>query len=601
MVGYKYNNIYVVVQLYSYEIQLKHLPQHLNGLHIIGTINIPNPNYELQLSIKDKLPYFLTETKDSFIIVFEPPNFRNLEYFSIDAILLQSTGKESVNPKKKELIEKLEIVEPLAGKKSDPSSSFISDDVILEKINLVLKDRLDLKVWNKEPGDIVNVSKYFNSIMHSCLGPIIFLVKSLQTIIIFFIKLINYEIYSYSLVTISQVFRQLDLRLQQLNYFPIQFLCYQNKNLLYGESKLLYELKLPIFNANLNINNSNYINLFNSLWLIFNDIVFGITMYKLIFENYDIILRTLNEDFIKKYLFSEVLDIISWISVNHPAGFKLNIELGQFMGDLFGWTLKFWKFLVYDAIQNLSPRFRHQLFYIINLLLKILCYTGGLSFLLGFFMDMINILTIHIYCFYYTSTKIYKRQLDIIKSLFQLFRGKKYNVLRNRIDNLNNYEDDVSSFEIDQFLLGTLLFMILILLLPTVFAFYLMFFTIQLCVLISKNFLENVQILANFTPMFVLLLKLKNSNRLQGGITFKFLEIKNYTCYLKLSNLSLSYGEILVNFIKLFTDSKTFRDSLIQFFLQGELISIKHNYVMKFHYLMLPEVYDKTVNIWQYL
>ena len=49
---------------------------------------------------------------------------------------------------------------------------------------------------------------------------------------------------------------------------------------------------------------------------------------------------------IRKLLFNDFYDLIKWVSVNHPAGFKLNTELGQFMGDLFLWTLKFRKSLV---------------------------------------------------------------------------------------------------------------------------------------------------------------------------------------------------------------------------------------------------------------
>ncbi|KAK6463063.1 glycosylphosphatidylinositol synthesis N-acetylglucosaminyltransferase complex, subunit PIG-Q/GPI1 [Scheffersomyces coipomensis] len=605
LIGYKFNRIYIVIQLLDTAVDFNKLPSHLSDLKIIGSIsNSDKPvdnDYDLHLSF-DTLPYFKSSVNDSFIILFDPPKFRNLEYFSIEPILLQSTGRELLTSDQASLINKLNVIDPITESPNNDKNSFISDDIILEKINLSLKVRLELKAWMHENSE--NQSHNYHSvdqvIQNKIINVIVFLVSLLQTLIIFLIWLINYQIKSVSLVSISKVFRQLDLRLQQLNYFPIQFLCYYNKNLLYGGSKLLYELKLPIFNSNLNINNSNYINLFNTLWLIFNDIMFGITAYRLIFDNYERIIPVLHEGVIQKYLFSEMLDVISWVSVKHPAGFKLNIKLGHFMGDLYSWTLKFWKFLVNDSIQNLSPDFKFKLFIAVKIFLKILCYGGGLSFLIGFCIDIINALTVHIYCFYYTSTKIYKRQLDIIKSLFQLFRGKKYNVLRNRIDNLNNYEDDDSSLEIDQLLLGTLLFMILILLLPTVFAFYLMFFLMQLTVLLAINFLENLQILVNFTPMFVILLKLKNSNRLQGGIIFTFLKMSNHSSYLKLSNKSLSYSEIFRDFFKIFTDSKTFRDTLIQFFLQGELISIKHNYEMKFHYLMLPEVYEKTINIWKY-
>lgn len=103
-----------------------------------------------------------------------------------------------------------------------------------------------------------------------------------------------------SLVGVSRVFRQLDLRLKQFNYFPTQFLCYYyDKNILYSRNSL----KLPIFNDNLNINNSNYINLYNSIWLIFNDILIGVTLYHIIIDNFTSIIKFIRFRVMEKYLF----------------------------------------------------------------------------------------------------------------------------------------------------------------------------------------------------------------------------------------------------------------------------------------------------------
>ena len=106
--------------------------------------------------------------------------------------------------------------------------------------------------------------------------------------------------------------------------------------------------------------------------------------------------------------------------------------------------------------------------------------------------------------------------------------------MRNRIDNLNNYELDNNNnnnntaidgfgFDIDQLLLGTLLFMMMI--------FYYLricvlscIFIMHLLILMSLNLLENLQIIICFIPLFVILLKLKNSKRLQGGIRFEFIK-----------------------------------------------------------------------------
>ena len=138
--------------------------------------------------------------------------------------------------------------------------------------------------------------------------------------------------------------------------------------------------------------------------------------------------------------------------------------------------------------------------------------------------------------------------------------------MRNRIDNLNNYELDNNNnnnttaidgfgFDIDQLLLGTLLFMMMIF-------YYLRYlrlsciFIMHLLILMSLNLLENLQIIICFIPLFVILLKLKNSKRLQGGIKFEFIKFYQGMTILKLSNKSLTYQEIFINFIKLFRGQK---------------------------------------------
>ena len=106
----------------------------------------------------------------------------------------------------------------------------------------------------------------------------------------------------------------MDLRLKQFNYFPTQFLCYYDKSILYSPSdsvNIVGGLKLPIFNSNLNINNSNYINLYNSIWLIINDILLGVTIFGTIEQKFPDIVLFIKEKLIEKYLFNEMLKLIT--------------------------------------------------------------------------------------------------------------------------------------------------------------------------------------------------------------------------------------------------------------------------------------------------
>jgi phosphatidylinositol glycan class Q protein len=101
----------------------------------------------------------------------------------------------------------------------------------------------------------------------------------------------------------------------------------------------------------------------------------------------------------------------------------------------------------------------------------------------------------------------------IIVSLFHLFRGKKGNVLRNRIDNCD--------YDLDQLLLGTILFTVLFFLLPTVAVFYSTFAGARMAIIALKAGLDTYLACLNHFPLFALMLRLKDSRRLPGGIRFE--------------------------------------------------------------------------------
>lgn len=127
---------------------------------------------------------------------------------------------------------------------------------------------------------------------------------------------------------------------------------------------------------------------------------------------------------------------------------------------------------------------------------------------ISLFSDLLSLLTAHIYCFYVASARMYYWQLSIIISLFHLFRGKKRNVLRHRIDNCD--------YDLDQLLLGTILFTVLFFLLPTVFVFYATFAGARMIVISIKALLDTLLALLNHFPLFALMLRFKDSRRLPG-------------------------------------------------------------------------------------
>jgi len=132
---------------------------------------------------------------------------------------------------------------------------------------------------------------------------------------------------------------------------------------------------------------------------------------------------------------------------------------------------------------------------------------------LALFSDLLSVLTIHIYSFYVASARTYHWKWTIIISLFHLFRGKKHNVLRNRIDSCD--------YDLDQLLLGTILFTLLFFLLPTVLVFYFTFASARMAIISLKAVLDTMLACLNHFPLFALMLRIKDSRRLPGGICFE--------------------------------------------------------------------------------
>ncbi|PSN62510.1 Gpi1-domain-containing protein [Corynespora cassiicola Philippines] len=293
-----------------------------------------------------------------------------------------------------------------------------------------------------------------------------------------------------ALKDISATAQQVDIRLQQFCYWPIQYLTLRKR-------KGNWE----------SITNSHpeYIRFYNSLWLVANDVIIGIALGSYIIENstsvaarVDTILNTWSIEGLRR--------MISWL-MEWPGGLKLNTELAEFLGDLFLWVIDHWA-----GCMSLLRPFLPGIIHFIGF-----SAFAGATMPISLFSDLVSLLTLHIYSFYIASARIFHWQLTIIISLFHLFRGKKRNVLRNRIDSCD--------YDLDQLLLGTILFTLLFFLLPTVFVFYLTFASARVAVIGLKAILEIGLACLNHFPLFAAMLRIKDSRRLPGGICFELQDV----------------------------------------------------------------------------
>ncbi|KAL8909216.1 MAG: hypothetical protein Q9207_000390, partial [Kuettlingeria erythrocarpa] len=286
---------------------------------------------------------------------------------------------------------------------------------------------------------------------------------------------------SMALKDISATAQQVDIRLQQFCYWPIQYLTLRERR---DEWDSITD------------RHPDYIRFYNSLWLVANDVIIGIAIGSYIIDNAEWVAFQINT-ILSEWTVEGLRNMILWLTVA-PAGLKLNNELAGFLGALFIWVIDYWK----ECVGSLRPYLPHVIYFIG------FSSFAGASMPISLFSDLLSALTVHIYCFYTASARIFHWQLTIIVSLFHLFRGKKHNVLRNRIDSCD--------YDLDQLLLGTILFTLLSFLLPTVIVFYLTFTSARMAIIFLKAALDTLLACLNHFPLFALMLRIKDSRRLPG-------------------------------------------------------------------------------------
>ncbi|KAK2628929.1 hypothetical protein QTJ16_002032 [Diplocarpon rosae] len=289
-----------------------------------------------------------------------------------------------------------------------------------------------------------------------------------------------------ALKDVSATAQQVEIRLQQFCYLPMQYVTLRRR-------KNDWE--------SVTSTHAEYIRFFNSLWLILNDVIIGIALGSYILDNADWIAEGISR-ILRTYFIELLQSTLAWL-MDYPAGLKLNNELAAFLGDLFLWVLD--HFL--SCVEALRPTLAHVIWFIG------FSSFAGASMPIALFSDLLSLLTLHIYSFYLASARIFNWQYTILLSLFQLFRGKKHNVLRKRIDSCD--------YDLDQLLLGTILFTLLFFLLPTVIVFYLTFACARMAIISLKAALDTLLACLNHFPLFALMLRIKDSQRLPGGICFE--------------------------------------------------------------------------------
>ena len=157
---------------------------------------------------------------------------------------------------------------------------------------------------------------------------------------------------------------------------------------------------------------------------------------------------------IHRQAYGKLADLVVWL-MGAPADFKLNKELTSFAGSLFLAMFSLW-----DKCASHVPDIA------VDALLAFawLCAaTGGVSFLVALLVDLLAVLSLPLFVAYSGTCLCWKMATRSLYTLGLLFQGRKYNVLRSRVDHHN--------FSLDQLLVGVILLSIVVFLLPSLFMF----------------------------------------------------------------------------------------------------------------------------------
>lgn len=200
----------------------------------------------------------------------------------------------------------------------------------------------------------------------------------------------------------------------------------------------------------------------------------------------------------------ELEDLLQWL-MGAPAGLKMNRALDQVLGRFFLYHIHLW----IGYIHLMSPFIEMILWYVG------LSACLGLTFALSLLSDTVALLTFHIYCFYVYGARLYCLTVYGLSSLWRLFRGKKWNVLRQRVDSC--------FYDLDQLFIGTLLFTIQLFLLPTMALYYLVFTLLRLVVVLFQAMLHLSIEFINTFPLFAIGLRIFRPYRLAEGVKFQVL------------------------------------------------------------------------------
>ncbi|XP_037544375.1 phosphatidylinositol N-acetylglucosaminyltransferase subunit Q isoform X2 [Nematolebias whitei] len=265
----------------------------------------------------------------------------------------------------------------------------------------------------------------------------------------------------------------------------------------------------------------------NVLVSVLVDMVLGVLLMSWLYKDQNISMLAQTLVPAADHVARELEELLQWL-MGAPAGLKMNRALDQVLGRFFLYHIHLW----ISYIHLMSPFIQGILWF------GGLSACLGLTFALSLLSDMVALFTFHIYCFYVYGARLYCLKVYGLSSLWRLFRGKKWNVLRQRVDSC--------SYDLDQLFIGTLLFTVLLFLLPTTALYYLVFTLLRLVVVLFQGVLHLSVDFINSFPLYSMVLRVFQPYRLAEGVKFRVLCDEPGTALHLLMEINpLTFGSVL--------------------------------------------------------
>ncbi|KAG0178304.1 TP53-regulated inhibitor of apoptosis 1 [Apophysomyces sp. BC1021] len=285
------------------------------------------------------------EKCDYEIIFYEQPNPKRLQFLALDPLQLDISSKPSEPTTDQAVLANLQIMIDYGHRMMGQASR--SDDLsaVLVQINssYYLEKGIKASHSNREQHMLAPIMSGARRICDRAmqvfvparwvlkklfLGPCICLIFMILWVVELTLHMLSMRLpklmlNAVALKDLSTAGQQVDLRLQQLYFWPRQYALLWKKN-----------------RANTAETRAHYISFYNNMWLIANDIIIGLAVGSFLMSNHLNVALILNK-VLYKCTVESLESMMLWF-LETPAGLKLNRELASFLSELFLWLIRLW-------------------------------------------------------------------------------------------------------------------------------------------------------------------------------------------------------------------------------------------------------------------